>query len=112
MFVFAFVFIFDCRKTGAWPPRILFDLMLTRQRPLGFAPLAIFMLLCPYFNCLLSFLFLFSCFISHFQAAAALVAGGKAGGLEPFTVLVVSFFASKLLYSHTFREVEDDVQVK
>lgn len=41
-----------------------------------------------------------------------MVAGGKAGGLEPFTVLVVSFFASKLLYSHTFREVEDDVQVK
>lgn len=43
--------------------------------------------------------------------AAALVAGGKAGELEPFTVLVVSFIASKLLYSHTFRQVVDDVQV-
>lgn len=57
---------------------------------------------------LLIFIFVF---IFHFQVAAALVAGGKAGELEPFTVLVVSFIASKLLYSHTFRQVVDDVQV-
>lgn len=44
--------------------------------------------------------------------AAALMAGGKAGGLEPFTVLVVSVFASKLLYSHVFPDRVDDVQVR
>lgn len=48
--------------------------------------------------------------VGGFAAAAALLAGGKVGGLEPFAVLLVSAVVSKILHASVFARTKDDLE--